>query len=187
MHLLQIPCNTNTCRVRHITLRVSILASAFTNSSSCYSPRYSMQNDPQTILSRLPKNDELLKKWLLAIGKTERRICESSRICSRHFKDDDFRYSIVGGKRFLKQSAIPSLYLNEESKDDQFSNDRDIMETMNNKSLNIATSQDATEDNQLLYNIEMNVQTTAKNTCENTEFAADDCYEKIQMPERYTI
>lgn len=183
MHLLQVSCNSGTCRVRHITVRVSILASPFTHPSSIV-PRYLAQNDPQTILLRLPKNDELLKKWLLAIGKTERKICESSRICSRHFKEDDFRYSVVGGKRFLKRGAIPSLYLNEESKDDGFSDNRDKMNTMDNKSLNIVTSQDAKKDNQLSYNIGMKVQTTAKDTCENTEFVAGECYEKIQMPER---
>lgn len=134
------------------------------------------------ILSRLPKTDELLKKWLLAI-KTERKICESSRICSRHFKEDDFRYSIIGEKRFLKRGAIPSLYLNEESKNDQFTDNKD-MKTMYNKSLNMATSQDTKKDNQMSYNIGKKVQTTAKDTCENNEFVTRECYDKIQMPER---
>lgn len=65
-----------------------------------------------------PKSNELLKKWLHAIG-VEKKITASSRICSRHFKEDDFRYSLVGGKRFLKHEAIPSLYLNEEWEDEQ--------------------------------------------------------------------
>lgn len=68
--------------------------------------------------SRFPKSNELLKKWLHAIG-VEKKITASSRICSRHFKEDDFRYSLVGGKRFLKHEAIPSLYLNEEWEDEQ--------------------------------------------------------------------
>lgn len=112
----------------------------------------------------------------------ERKICESSRICSRHFKEDDFRYSIVGGKRLLKQGAIPSLYLHEESKDDRFSDNRG-MKTMDNKLLNIATPQDVKKDNQLSYNIEKEV-TIAKDTCENDEFVVRECYDKIQMPER---
>jgi len=70
-----------------------------------------------SIHSRFPKSDVLLQRWLFAIG-TEKKITGSSRICSRHFKEDDFRYSVVGGKRYLKQEVIPSLYLNEESKDD---------------------------------------------------------------------
>ncbi|KMQ96085.1 hypothetical protein RF55_3653 [Lasius niger] len=133
----------------------------------------------------LPKNDELLKKWLLAIGETGRKICESSRICSRHFKEDDFRYSIVGGKRFLKRDAIPSLHLNEEFKDDRLSDSGSMMEPMESKSLNIAISQvDARKDNQMSRIIGTKVQTTAEDTCESTEFVAHECYDKTQVPER---
>jgi len=67
-----------------------------------------------SIRSRFPKSDVLLQRWLFAIG-TDKKITGSSRICSRHFKEDDFRYSVVGGKRYLKQEVIPSLYLNGES------------------------------------------------------------------------
>ncbi|CAL1686580.1 unnamed protein product [Lasius platythorax] len=133
----------------------------------------------------LPKNDELLKKWLLAIGETGRKICESSRICSRHFKEDDFRYSIVGGKRFLKRDAIPSLHLNEEFKDDRLSDSGSMMEPMESKSLNIAISQvDARKDNQMSRIIGTKVQSTAEDTCESTKFVAHECYDKTQVPER---
>ncbi|XP_071556469.1 uncharacterized protein [Temnothorax nylanderi] len=60
-----------------------------------------------------PKSDELLKKWSLVIG-TDKKITGSSQICSRHFKEEDFRYSLVGGKRYLKKEAIPSLHLNKD-------------------------------------------------------------------------
>lgn len=66
----------------------------------------------------------MLKKWLLAIG-IEKKICESWRICSRHFKGEDFRYSLVGGKRFLKNGAVPSRHLNGVVKDDQISDSQD--------------------------------------------------------------
>lgn len=85
---------------------------------------------------RFPKSDELLKKWSLAIG-TEKKITASSRICSHHFKEDDFRYSLVGGKRYLKQTAIPSLYLNGENKD-TISNNQDTI-VKENQSTNIVT------------------------------------------------
>ncbi|XP_012538905.1 THAP domain-containing protein 5 isoform X2 [Monomorium pharaonis] len=64
-----------------------------------------------------PKSDKLLKRWLHVIG-TEKKITTWSRICSRHFKEDDFRYSVVGGKRYLKHEVVPSLCLNEKNKDD---------------------------------------------------------------------
>ncbi|XP_024886325.1 uncharacterized protein LOC112463884 [Temnothorax curvispinosus] len=70
-----------------------------------------------------PKSDELLKKWSLVIG-TDKKITRSSQICSRHFKEEDFRYSLVGGKRYLKKEAIPSLHLNKETKDETVSNNQ---------------------------------------------------------------
>ncbi|KAL6425495.1 hypothetical protein ACFW04_009576 [Cataglyphis niger] len=116
------------------------------------------------------RNDELLKKWLLAVGKTKRKICESSRICSR--------------KRFLKRGAIPSLHLNEESNDDSHSDTGNVVETMDNKSLNIAISQvDARKDNQSSI-IGMKIQIIAEDTCENTESIAHECNDKTQVPER---
>lgn len=133
----------------------------------------------------LPKNDELLNKWVLAIGKTEKKICESSRICSRHFKKDDFRYSIVGGKRFLKPGAIPSLYLNKESKNSRLSDSGDMVGTMENKSLNNTISQvDDGKDNQLSCIIEMKIQTTTEDTNESTEFVTHECCDKTQLSER---
>ncbi|XP_072749614.1 uncharacterized protein [Anoplolepis gracilipes] len=134
----------------------------------------------------LPKNDELLNKWVLAIGKTEKKICESSRICSRHFKKDDFRYSIVGGKRFLKPGAIPSLYLNKESKNSRLSDSGDMVGTMENKSLNNTISQvDDGKDNQLSCIIEMKIQTTTEDTNESTEFVTHECCDKTQLSERW--
>lgn len=114
MHLLQTPTEQ-----RRVAFRVSITIS--TQQVSYLVTR----RKTLTIHSRFPKSDELLQKWLLAIGT--KKITESSRICSRHFKEDEFRYSIVGGKRFLKQEAIPSLCLNEENKDDIVSDNQDTI------------------------------------------------------------
>lgn len=61
------------------------------------------------------------------------KICESARICSRHFKEDDFRYSLIGGKRFLKQGAIPSLLLNTKVIDNNQSSNNEDEDTENNQ------------------------------------------------------
>lgn len=117
MHLLQTPYEQRRVVVGCITFQVSITVSL---------QRISYFVIHFAIHLRFPKSDELLKRWSLAIG-TEKKITGSSRICSRHFKEDDFRYSLVGGKRYLKREAIPSLYLNEENKDDTVSNNQDTI------------------------------------------------------------
>lgn len=90
----------------------------------CVSCKHHMSKDVS--LFGFPRADELLERWLHVLG-TERKITGSSRICSRHFKEDDFRYSLVGGKRYLKPQAIPSLYLHGEIKDEVVSDDQDAI------------------------------------------------------------
>ncbi|XP_011629892.1 uncharacterized protein LOC105422281 isoform X1 [Pogonomyrmex barbatus] len=75
----------------------------------CCKQRISKTSDIS--LFRFPRSAKLFKRWLFAIG-AERKVTESSRICSRHFKKNDFRYDLVENKRYLKQGAIPSLRLN---------------------------------------------------------------------------
>lgn len=100
-----------------------------------------------------PKSDELLKRWSLAIG-TEKKITGSSRICSRHFKEDDFRYSLVGGKRYLKREAIPSLYLNGEDNDDMVSNNRNTIVKENQPTNIVIKYIERTPENVALNNVE---------------------------------
>lgn len=75
--------------------------------------------------------------------------------------------------------------MNEESNDDSHSDIGNVVKTMDNKSVNIAISQDARKDNQLSSIIGMKVQMIAEDTCESTESIAHDrCNDKIQVPER---
>ncbi|XP_032673934.1 uncharacterized protein LOC116845400 [Odontomachus brunneus] len=137
------------------------------------------KHDSDVSLYGFPKDDNILKKWLLVIG-AEKKVCESSRICSRHFKKDDFRYSLVGGNRFLKFGAIPSLYLNGVVKDEQSFDSQDSKaiiseedQTMN-KVLNIANLQDeeSRNDDQSLYTIKIKEQSSTGNTYEPTQFVS---------------
>jgi len=114
------------------------------------------------------------------------------RICSRHFKEDDFRYSLVGDKRFLKQEAIPSLYLNGETEQNQLCNsqnaipkenqsidiiDKYIVEVAENELLDITKSQVQTGKDDILSYI-------IGKRDETLEFVSHQCYNKSQISKR---
>ncbi|EZA59142.1 hypothetical protein X777_15783 [Ooceraea biroi] len=88
-------------------------------------------------LYRFPRNDDLLREWQLAIG-TEKDVNESSRICLRHFKEDDFTYTLAGEKRFLKRGVVPSLHLDEETGRNQLCNRQNATPKNENQSIDIA-------------------------------------------------
>ncbi|XP_029171517.1 uncharacterized protein LOC114940901 [Nylanderia fulva] len=79
-----------------------------------------------------------------------------------------------------------SLHLNEESKDDQIPDDRNMVETMENESLNITVSQvGAGKDSQMSCITGTKVQDTAEDTCNSTEFVPHhECLDETQVPER---
>jgi hypothetical protein len=58
--------------------------------------------------------DKTLKvKWIAGIRRDEKedefQVTDSTRICSRHFVDDDFTIT-EKGRKFLKKAAIPSIF-----------------------------------------------------------------------------
>ncbi|XP_011863627.1 PREDICTED: THAP domain-containing protein 3-like isoform X2 [Vollenhovia emeryi] len=101
-----------------------------------------------------PKSDDLLKRWSLAIG-TEKKITGSSQICSRHFKENDFKYSLVGSKRYLKHDAIPSLYLNEEN---TVSNNQSAIIKENQSTNTVVESSERAPENEALNVIESRIE-----------------------------
>lgn len=61
--------------------------------------------------SRIPKGDIGLL-WVKAIQKFQPNFVPNPRtvICSSHFLNTDYTYSVVGGKLMLKKSSIPSIF-----------------------------------------------------------------------------
>ena len=54
----------------------------------------------------------LKKKWIHAIGRDEGKdlkISESTKVCSRHFRKEDLKKTLVG-KICLKSGAVPSIF-----------------------------------------------------------------------------
>jgi len=159
MYLLQTSYEQRRITVGYITFQVS------TTVSLKQFPYLVIQC--VSIHSRFPKSDVLLQRWLFAIG-TEKKITGSSRICSRHFKEDDFRYSVVGGKRYLKQEVIPSLYLNGESKDDIILDNKNTKNVKENQPTNTVIEYSAkAPKNESLDIIESHIEANKDNVLSN--------------------
>lgn len=142
--------------------------------------------------SRFPRDKELKKRWLAAINK---KFCGSLRICSRHFKEEDIRYSLIESKRYLKKGAIPSLYLNEKSKDDLFFHNQDLttkenqlmdtVETTETKSSSIEEPGIKSETNdQLSHIIKRDEEASVEDKCTNVQFTSQECYSKSSVCEK---
>lgn len=68
---------------------------------------------PEVSSHRLPKNVHKRLAWLKVLdpsGTKYELFGESTRVCSIHFNESDFR-KIDGGKRTLHKDAVPSRYL----------------------------------------------------------------------------
>ncbi|KXJ12017.1 THAP domain-containing protein 1 [Exaiptasia diaphana] len=62
---------------------------------------------------KFPEEKSLFKKWIVAIRRDvglHFKVTDHTRVCSRHFKSNDFKPSFAGRKRTLKDSAIPSVF-----------------------------------------------------------------------------
>ncbi|XP_075551543.1 uncharacterized protein LOC142585008 isoform X1 [Dermacentor variabilis] len=61
----------------------------------------------------LPRNSCRRKLWLAALGKKQPSNWTKARICSRHFRDQDFVPTVQHGRRLLP-TAVPQVCLHNE-------------------------------------------------------------------------
>ena len=75
------------------------------------------QNDPKIRFHVFPRDNELRKAWIHAIGRTS--LPKDARLCSKHFEEHCFKESyllelqVLGSSRMLnphKPDAIPTLF-----------------------------------------------------------------------------
>lgn len=71
--------------------------------------------DDRLTFHTFPLNDpERLTLWLLAVQRDvdlPLRYVKQMKLCSEHFSPDDFRPGLGKIRRFLKSTAVPSLFL----------------------------------------------------------------------------
>ncbi|XP_064479145.1 uncharacterized protein LOC135392359 [Ornithodoros turicata] len=71
------------------------------------------ENGKKVSFHRFPRQEELYKKWVIAIKRDEGRhfkITKSTVVCSRHFRECDFLPNIASGLHILRDAAVPSLF-----------------------------------------------------------------------------
>ncbi|KAH6934769.1 hypothetical protein HPB50_000700 [Hyalomma asiaticum] len=60
-----------------------------------------------------PKDPLLKKRWLVAIKRDEGKlfaVAKHTKVCSTHFASDDYLPNVVGGRRYLRVDAVPSVF-----------------------------------------------------------------------------
>ncbi|XP_028132033.2 uncharacterized protein LOC114327558 [Diabrotica virgifera virgifera] len=67
---------------------------------------------------KFPSNKDLQKRWLIAI-RSGKRISKHTKICSRHFSDENYTVTSLGQWRILKKDVVPSLNLPKRKLDTQ--------------------------------------------------------------------
>ncbi|XP_042913127.2 uncharacterized protein [Parasteatoda tepidariorum] len=84
---------------------------------------YNSQN--KVHIFSFPKNEELLKKWVKAIPRTNLIVTKNTKVCERHFQSDDIEFETTFYKEStgetlraklkyprLKDGAVPSIFPN---------------------------------------------------------------------------
>ncbi|KAL1442855.1 hypothetical protein MTO96_030589 [Rhipicephalus appendiculatus] len=60
-----------------------------------------------------PKDADWKKRWIIAIKRDEGpffTVTKFTKVCSRHFTEDNYLPNVAGNRRFLKQDAVPSIF-----------------------------------------------------------------------------
>ena len=72
-----------------------------------------VENGHKISYFRFPASSAMFRKWIFAIRRDLGgffQVTEHTRVCSRHFKPDDFKLSFAKRKRERKPTAVPSIF-----------------------------------------------------------------------------
>ncbi|XP_016425630.1 uncharacterized protein LOC107753874 [Sinocyclocheilus rhinocerous] len=84
----------------------------------CCVPSCKMSSRFNSVISfhSFPLNKETRKTWLQNIQREDCKVSPNTRVCSRHFRTDDFiEQSTPTSRRLLKKSAVPTLFTRKNS------------------------------------------------------------------------
>ncbi|XP_016323995.1 uncharacterized protein LOC107674526 [Sinocyclocheilus anshuiensis] len=84
------------------------------SSRYCCVPFCKMSSRFNSVISfhSFPLNKETRKKWLHNIRREDYKVSPNTRVCSRHFKGDDFIEPWTPtARRLLKKGAVPTLFM----------------------------------------------------------------------------
>jgi len=63
-----------------------------------------------------------MKLWLSALNMEQINL--NARLCSKHFTEEDFMISVVAEKKYLKPDAVPSINLQKNEKNTDYSSSK---------------------------------------------------------------
>ncbi|KAH6934493.1 hypothetical protein HPB50_024719 [Hyalomma asiaticum] len=72
-----------------------------------------MRRPPSVSFFAFPKDPLLKKRWLVAVKRDEGKlfaVTKHTKVCSTHFASDDYLPNVVGGRRYLRVDAVPSVF-----------------------------------------------------------------------------
>uniref|UniRef100_A0A3B3VXB6 THAP domain-containing protein 1 n=1 Tax=Poecilia latipinna TaxID=48699 RepID=A0A3B3VXB6_9TELE len=103
--------------------KVTYLRATGTTSEFCCVPLCPVSSRCNKFVSffNFPTDEELRKKWIVAIRRANLAIKAHTRVCSRHFKREDIQEpkSEIGRRR-LKKGAVPALFQKQSTNDNTF-------------------------------------------------------------------
>ena len=76
--------------------------------------KVNVENRIKISFHTFPEERKLFMKWIVAIFRRDIgkhfQVTTHTRVCSRHFKPSDYSPSLMGRKRSLKPTAVPSVF-----------------------------------------------------------------------------
>ncbi|KAK4289141.1 hypothetical protein Pmani_037873 [Petrolisthes manimaculis] len=71
--------------------------------------RFNKENSPTLTFHKFPKDGELLEKWLHNVRRENFTPSKHTRLCSKHFKEEDFDRTSLSCVR-LRSGAVPCIF-----------------------------------------------------------------------------
>ncbi|XP_072142711.1 uncharacterized protein [Dermacentor andersoni] len=82
----------------------------------CFDKQTVKPKDPIVTVSfhKFPRDKMMFRKWIVAIRRDPGPnfvVGQFTRVCSKHFKLDDYIPNVASGRRFLKENAVPTQFM----------------------------------------------------------------------------
>ncbi|KAH9364378.1 hypothetical protein HPB48_016257 [Haemaphysalis longicornis] len=79
----------------------------------CHQRGYRDENGKKVTYHKFPAIKKVLNSWIIAIKRdpgTYFSIERTTKVCSRHFTENDFVPNVASGRRYLRENAVPSIF-----------------------------------------------------------------------------
>ncbi|XP_064479207.1 uncharacterized protein LOC135392423 [Ornithodoros turicata] len=79
----------------------------------CRQRGYVDEHGQKVSFHRFPEDSQVRKLWIVAIKRDPGKhfqITKNTKVCSLHFKEDDFLSNVASGMRILRDGAVPSIF-----------------------------------------------------------------------------